>query len=160
MALWGKRAAELRAAIAPFAESPILVDGDAAELLEVVRAGNANADVKQADFDSLVAAGERARIVVLLVDGHGRRSAFTKASRMLREMDAAVASDAIRVVVVQSDRSRKFPDRLQRVLAAEILHQVMLALPTVSVRPKWRSFRQALGAATLDAAGLRILRFG
>jgi len=160
MALWGKRAAALRAAAATHTETPILVDGDATELLAVLRSGEASAEIRETDHASLVESGERARIVILAVDGHGRRSAFTKASKMLREMDDVIASDAIRVVVVQSDRSRAVPQRLQRVLASEILYQVMLALPGVAKRPKWRSFRQTLGSATLDAAGLRILRFG
>ena len=135
----------------------MLLDGDAAELLTLLRAGALAAELRIVDAASLT---EPARIVILVVEGDGRRSAFTKASRMLRELDAAITSDAVRLVVIQSDRSRIAPPRLQRLLSEELLFQVTLALPDYEQKPTSRSFRQALGLATLDAAGLRVLRFG
>jgi len=135
----------------------VLLDGDAAELLTLLRAGALAAELRIVDAASLT---EPARIVILVVEGDGRRSAFTKASRMLRELDAAITSDAVRLVVIQSDRSRIAPPRLQRLLSEELLFQVTLALPDYEQKPTSRSFRQALGLATLDAAGLRVLRFG
>ena len=145
------------AAASRLVETPVLLDGDATELLAILREGALASNLRIVDAASQT---EPARIAILVVTGDGRRSAFTKASRKLRELDAAITSDAVRLVVIQSDRSRVAPPKLQRLLSEELLFQVTLALPGYQPRRTSRSFRQALGLATLDAAGLRVLRFG
>ena len=156
-----RRLARLRAAGARLAERPILIDGDATELLDILRSNTRDSSIVITDAAALAATGATpAGIVVLAIVSDGRKSSFMKASRMLRERDAVLADDAIRIVVVQSDRSRVAPAKIQRQLAAEIVYQVTLAVPELAPDRRWRSFRQRAGLATLEAAGLRILRFG
>lgn len=151
-----KQTQRLRALAAELLRSPILIDGDARELLEVLREAAAASDIAVTDHAS---AAEPAQIAILALERDGRRSSFTKASRMLREVDDAIAPSGVRIVVVQSDRSRTIPDKLQDLLASEILYQVALAEPDLRPRRGWRSFRERAGHAALDAAGLRVLRF-
>ncbi len=139
---------------------PVLIDGDAGELVAQLTQNAAASGVRVTTFANWVEEkAEQARVVVLAVEGHGRRSSFTRAAEMLRNLEPGIASDAVRIVIVQSGRSRATPPRLQRRLADEILFQVALAFPTLQ-QPTWRSFKLRLGLTALDAAGLRILRFG
>lgn len=148
-----RRSERLRAIAAYGREAPILLDGDAEPLLEILRAGAQTWGIAVADAEPT----EPARIVVLAVNGDGRRSAFLKAAGMLREREQKVTADAIRIVVIQSGRSRLAPQRLQRLLATEILFQATTALlPAEKGR---RSLREQIGLTTLEAAGLRIVRF-
>ncbi|MHC5795353.1 hypothetical protein ACVXZ4_04270 [Lacisediminihabitans sp. FW035] len=154
------RAEALRAAADQLSASPILIDGDADELLAIIRSGCEQSDITVTDRTTLIASGRKAAIVILGVDGHGRRSSFSRAFVLLREIDVVLTPDAVRVVVIQSGRSRMAPLRLRRVLASEVLFQVAMAVPDLVPRRKRRSIRQELGLAALDASGLRVLRFG
>ncbi|MFD1713136.1 hypothetical protein ACFSBZ_01515 [Amnibacterium flavum] len=151
-----KQAARLRAVVSRLLKTPILIEGDARELLDVLRQGARESNIP---LTTLETAEAPAQVVILALERDGRRSSFTKASRMLRAVDHVVAPDAVRLVVMQSERSRIAPDKLQNLLAAELLYQVALALPGLLPRRGWRSFRERAGHAALDAAGLRVLRF-
>lgn len=160
MRLWSKRAARIEAETAHLLSRPILLDGDAETLIETLGASARDTFLTVLSYQEWLDLGaEPSRVVVLVMEGHGRRSSFAQAIELLRAMDSAIASDAIRIVIVQSGRSKVVPPRVQRLIAAEILHQVALASPRIGP-PQSRSFRRRVGLATLDAAGLRILRFG
>jgi len=154
------RAEALRAAAERVSASPILIDGDAEELLAIIRSGSEESDITVTDRATLIASGQKAEIIILAVDGDGRRSSLARAFALLRDIDEVLTPDAVRVVVIQSGRSRMAPLRLRRVLASEVLFQVAMAVPTLVPRRKRRSIRQELGLAALDASGLRVLRFG
>lgn len=160
MRLWSKRAARIEAETAHLLSRAILLDGDAEKLVESLGSSARDTGLTVLNYQEWLDLGaEPCRVVVLGIEGHGRRSSFAQAVELLRAMDVAVASDAIRIVIVQSGRSKVVPPRVQRLIAAEILHQVALASPRIGP-PQSRSFRRRVGLATLDAAGLRILRFG
>lgn len=157
---WRKRAEHLRATAAPLLMGPILLDGDADELLELLRAGAEASDIAVTAGSRSANQANPASVVILAIESEGRRSSIMKASKMLDDMKQDVAPHAIRIVVVQSGRSRIAPARLQRLLANEILFEVTMAIPALRKRASWRSFRERAGLATLDAAGLQVLRFG
>ena len=160
MRLWSKRGARIEAETAHLLSRAILLDGDAEKLVESLGSSARDTGLTVLNYQEWLDLGaEPCRVVVLGIEGHGRRSSFAQAVELLRAMDVAVASDAIRIVIVQSGRSKVVPPRVQRLIAAEILHQVALASPRIGP-PQSRSFRRRVGLATLDAAGLRILRFG
>jgi hypothetical protein len=152
-----KRAEQTRALVAHVLTAPILIEGDAEELLCVLRAGARTAKIAVTDHAS---AAQPALVVLLAVEKDARRSSLVKAATMLRALDDHVAPEAVRIVVVQSARSRLAPPKLQRLVASEVLFQVALALSGIVPDLRERTLRQRLGLATLDAAGLRILRFG
>lgn len=153
-----KRLAELRLRAERLSSRPVLLDGDADELLAVLRAGAVKSGIDIADRSTMESAdGDRAFVVILAVAGDGRQSSFLRATRMLREMEPVIDEGAIRIVVVQSGRSRASPGRVQQLLGTEILFQVLAAVP--GTHSKTRSLRQHLGRASLDASGLRVLRF-
>ncbi|ASD23485.1 hypothetical protein B7495_16330 [Cryobacterium sp. LW097] len=152
-----KRAEQLRAIAAHVLTAPILLEGDADELLTVLRAGARAAGIPVTDH---ALAARPARVVVLAIDRDARRSSLVKAATLLRELENHIAPDAVRIVVVQSARSRLAPPKLQRLVASEILFHVALALSNVVPGQKERTLRQRFGLTTLDAAGFRILRFG
>jgi hypothetical protein len=157
---WLKKRPNRWARVADFVlANPVLVQGDAQELLAVLRV---EAETSGMSTTSQESPAEPARVVILAIEGDadGRRSSFMKAARMLRELGKAVREDAVRIVVVQSERARIAPPRLQKLLSSEILFQVAAALPGQLPRRGWRSFRESLSLTALDAAGLRILRFG
>jgi hypothetical protein len=152
-----KRAEHLRAVAAHVLTAPVLIDGDAQELLTVLRAGAREANIPVTDHAS---AEQPARVVVLAVRRDARRSSLVKAAGLLRKMDDRMAPDAVRIVVVQSARSKLAPPKLQRLVASEILFHVADALPDLAPGLRERTLGQRLGLASLDAAGFRILRFG
>jgi hypothetical protein len=152
-----RHAEQLRAIASHVLKAPILLEGDAQELLTVLRAGARAANIPETDHAS---AEEPARVVVLAVRRDARRSSLVKAASMLRKMDEHVDPDAVRIVVVQSARSKLAPPKLQRLVASEILFHVALALPHVVPGGRERTLGERLGLATLDAAGFRVLRFG
>lgn len=152
-----RRAQQLRA-IAPHVQAaPILLEGDAEVLLAALRAGAGTFGIPETDHASR---DVPARVVVLAIYRDARRSSLVKATTLLRNLEGAVAPDAVRIVVVQSVRSRHLPPRLRRLIASEILFQVVIALPGVAAAQKTRTLRQRWGLTTLDAAGFRVLRFG
>lgn len=153
--MWLRRSFDAEAA--RLVESPILLGGDADDLLTTLRddARSSGIPVTSAEEST-----EPARVVILAVDGDGRRSAFTKAARMLRDLEGALTSDAVRLVVIRSGRARLAPDRMLRILAPELYFQITMTLPGQHPERRSRSFRQSLGLAALEAAGLRVLRFG
>jgi hypothetical protein len=152
-----RRAEQLRAIMEHVLTAPILLEGDASELLTVLRTGAAASGIPETDHAS---SAQPARVVIVAVRRDSRRSSLVKAAKMLRDLDDHVTRDAVRIVVVQSARSTLAPPRLQRLVASEVLFQVALALPHLAPGEKTRTLRQRLGLATLDAAGLRVLRFG
>lgn len=152
-----KRAEQLRAIAAHLLTAPALLDGDAAELLTVMRDGARSAGIPITDGAS---ATQPARVVVLAIQRDARRSSLVKATRLLRDLETQVAPDAVRIVVVQSARSKLAPPKLQRLVASEVMFHVALALANVVPGHRERTLRQRLGLTTLDAAGFRILRFG
>jgi hypothetical protein len=152
-----KRAEQLRAIAAHLLTAPALLDGDAKELLSVLRTGAESANIP---FTYGAAATQPARVVVVAIVRDARRSSLVKATRLLRHLEQHIASDAVRIVVVQSARSKLAPPKLQRLVASEVIFHVALALSDVVPGHRERTFRQRLGLATLDAAGFRILRFG
>lgn len=152
-----KRAEQLRAIAEHVLAAPILLDGDADELLEVLRAGAASAGIPVTDRASST---DPACVAVVAITKDARRSSLVKAASLLRQLDDHVAPTAVRIVVVQSARSKLAPPKLQRLVASEVLFHVALALSNVVPGQRERTFRQRLGLATLDAAGFRILRFG
>ncbi|MCU1444565.1 hypothetical protein [Cryobacterium sp.] len=152
-----RRAEQIRLIAEHVLTTPILLEGDAAELLCVLREGAHTANLRLTDHAS---AAEPAHIVVLAVERDARRSSLVKAATMLRELDEQVAPDAVRIVVVQSARSKLAPPKLQRLVASEVLFQAALALSSIVPDLRERTLRQRLGLTTLDAAGFRILRFG
>lgn len=160
MRFWNTRAARIEAETAHLLSRPILLDGDSTDLVSALSSSARDTGLTVLSYDEWLELGaEPARVAVLVIEGHGRRSSFAQAVELLRAMDAALSSDAIRIVIVQSGRAKVVPPRVQRLIAAEILHQVALASPRMGP-PQSRSFRRRVGLATLDAAGLRILRFG
>jgi hypothetical protein len=155
------RARKLRDAAARVLTSPILLDGDADGLLGLLRYGTHHSGLPAADYASLRRSrSEPAAIAVLVVDGDGRRSALARASQMLRAMEPAIERDAVRILVVQSGRSRVGPARLRDAVGAEILFQITLAVDASPPRPHSRSFRQHLGLLVLNVAGIRVIRLG
>jgi hypothetical protein len=152
-----KRAEQTRAIVAHVLTAPILIEGDAEELLAVLREGAHAAKIPVTDH---AAADQPALVVLLAVKRDARRSSLVKAATLLRALETSVAPDAVRIVVVQSARSKLASPKLQRLVATEVLFQVALALSSIVPDLKDRTLRQRLGLATLDAAGLRILRFG
>lgn len=152
-----RRAEQLRAIAAHVLTAPILLEGDADELLTVMRTGARAAGIPETDRAS---ATQPARVVVVAIQRDARRSSLVKAAALLRELNDLVAPDAVRIVVVQSRRSKLAPPKLQRLVASEVLFHVALALANVVPGQKERTLRQRFGLTTLDAAGFRILRFG
>ena len=152
-----RRAEQLRAIAAHVLTAPILLEGDADELLTVMRTGARAAGIPETDRAS---ATQPARVVVVAIQRDARRSSLVKAAALLRELNDLVAPDAVRIVVVQSRRSKLAPPKLQRLVATEVLFHVALALANVVPGQKERTLRQRFGLTTLDAAGFRILRFG
>ncbi|TFD94580.1 hypothetical protein E3T61_01720 [Cryobacterium lactosi] len=152
-----RRAERLRALAAHVLTAPVLLEGDAEQLLTVMRTGARSAGIPETDHASST---QPARVVVLAIQRDARRSSLVKAASMLRELDDHIAPDAVRIVVVQSRRTKLAPPKLQRLVAAEVLFHVALALSNVIPGQKERTLRQRVGLATLDAAGFRILRFG
>jgi hypothetical protein len=152
-----KRAEQARAIVAHVLTAPILIEGDAEELLCVLRDGARSASIPVTDHAS---ADQPALVVVLAIERDARRSSLVKAASMMRELENRVAPDAVRIVVVQSARTKLAPPKLQRLVASEVLFQVAMALSCLVPDLKERTLRQRLGLATLDAAGFRILRFG
>ncbi|MEC5185013.1 hypothetical protein RCH12_002489 [Cryobacterium sp. MP_3.1] len=152
-----RRAEQLRAIAAHVLTAPILLEGDADELLTVLRDGARAAGIPVTDH---ALSARPARVVVLAIDRDARRSSLVKAATLLRELEDHIAPDAVRIVVVQSARSRLAPPKLQRLVASEILFHVALALSNVVPGQRERTLRQRFGLTTLDAAGFRILRFG
>ena len=152
-----RRTEQLRA-IAPHVQSAaILLEGDAEALVSALRAGAGSFGIPATAHAST---DKPARVVVLAIHRDSRRSSLVKATTMLRNLDDQVAPDAVRIVVVQSVRSRLVPPRLRRRIASEILFQVAIALPGVVAAQKTRTLRQRWALTTLDAAGFRVLRFG
>ena len=153
----GRRRADRQREIADrLIANPIVIDGDAHDLLANMRDSVRRSGVR---MDDLETATEPAQIVVLAIESEGR-SSLLKADRMLRAAAGAVAPDAVRIVVIQSGRSRIGPARLQRVLASEILFQITIAADSVRASARNRSMRQRIGLTTLDAVGLTVLRLG
>jgi len=152
-----RRAEQLRAIAVHVLTAPILLEGDADELLTVMRTGARAAGIPETDRAS---ATQPARVVVVAIQRDARRSSLVKAAALLRELNDLVAPDAVRIVVVQSRRSKLAPPKLQRLVATEVLFHVALALANVVPGQKERTLRQRFGLTTLDAAGFRILRFG
>jgi hypothetical protein len=152
-----RRAEQLRAIAAHVLTAPILLEGDADELLSVMRTGARAAGIPETDRAN---ATQPARVVVLAIQRDARRSSLVKATTLLRDLDEFIAPEAVRIVVVQSARTKLAPPKLQRLVASEALFQVALALANVVPGQRERTFRQRLGLTTLDAAGFRILRFG
>lgn len=152
-----KRAEQFRAIALHVQDSPILLKGDADALLSVLRSGASQSGIPVTEH---TAPGQPARVVVLAVERDARRSSLVKAATMLRELDDRIVPDAVRIVVVQSARSKLAPPKLQRLLAEEVLFQVALALSHIVPGVKERTLRQRFGLTSLDAAGFRILRFG
>lgn len=157
---WRRRADRLRAAVASL-PGRILLEGDADHLLDVLRERARALGVEVTSRDSeTVSPDNPASIVVLAIESDGRRSSIMKASTMLDAMRKDVAARAIRIVVVQSGRSRIAPERIQRLLVNEILYEVTKAIPALRERALWRSFRERARLTVLDAAGLQVIRFG
>lgn len=152
-----RRAEQLRATALHVQGAPILLEGDAEVLLAALRAGAGTFGIPETDHAST---DQPARVVVLAIHRDSRRSSLVKATKLLRRLDDEVAPDAVRIVVVQSVRSRLVPPRLLRLIASEILFQVAIALPGVQAAQMTRTLRQRWGLTTLDAAGFRVLRFG
>ncbi|TFC53677.1 MULTISPECIES: hypothetical protein [unclassified Cryobacterium] len=152
-----RRAEQLRAIAAHVLTAPILLEGDADELLTVMRTGARAAGIPETDRAS---ATQPARVVVVAIQRDARRSSLVKAASLLRELNDHIAPDAVRIIVVQSRRSKLAPPKLQRLVASEVLFHVALALANVVPGQKERTLRQRFGLTTLDAAGFRILRFG
>lgn len=152
-----RRAEQLRAITPHVQAAPILLEGDAEALVAALRAGAGTFGIPEADQASQ---DKPARVVVLAIHRDSRRSSLVKAATMLRKLDDQVAPDAVRIVVVQSVRSRLVPPRLRRLIASEILFQVAVALPGVVAAEKTRTLRQRWALTSLDAAGFRVLRFG
>ena len=136
--------------------SPVLFAGDAVDLLELLKAGARRSGATVVDGTTT----DPARIVIVAIIGEGRRSSIAKAFAAIQRLGRLVAADAILIAVVQSGRARFAPPRIQRFLSSEILFQIALAVPHLVRRPRWSSFRRGSGLTALDAAGLRILRFG
>ena len=161
MNVFFRRAERRRRAALEALARPVLIDGDATELVALLAHDARASGIAVIAPDSPAAERQQpARVIVLAVEGRGRRSSFTRAAEMLRAKEPSLTPDAVRIVVVQSGRSRVMPPRLKRRLTDEILYQVSLAFPQLPPQRKWRSFRLRAGLAALDAAGLRILRFG
>ena len=152
-----RRAEQLRAIASHLLTAPILLGGDAEELLSVLRAGASIAGIPVTEHAT---AARPAHVVVVAVKKDARRSSLVRAAQLLRDIEEHLTPDAVRIIVVQSVRSRLAPPRLQRLVASEVLFQVALALPHVVPGEKTRTLRQRFGLATLDAAGFRVLRFG
>lgn len=153
-----KTAERLRESAARLVANPIILDGDAEELVEVLRQGARAAGIAIASDPHEGELGP-AGVVVLAIEGEGRRSSIRKAFEMLTEYGPRIDDEAVRIVIVQSDRSRNAPARLQRILGDEILYQVALALPGQKKLERRRSTRLGWGLVALDAAGLRVVRF-
>jgi hypothetical protein len=155
-----KRAARVEAETAHLLSRPILLDGDAELLVTTLSESARDSGLTVMTYQQWQErSAEPSRIAVLAIEGHGRRSSFTGAVQLLHALDSAIAGDAIRIVIVQSNRSKVVPPRVQRLIAAEILHQVALASPRIGP-PQSRSFLRRVGLGILDTAGFRILRFG
>ncbi|WP_104164045.1 hypothetical protein [Cryobacterium sp. N22] len=152
-----RRAEQLRAIATHVLTAPILLEGDADELLTVMRTGARAAGIPETDRAS---ATQPARVVVVAIQRDARRSSLVKAASLLRDLNDHIAPDAVRIIVVQSRRSKLAPPKLQRLVASEVLFHVALALSNVVPGQKERTLRQRFGLTTLDAAGFRILRFG
>lgn len=141
-------------------ESPLLLTGDATELLDTLREGARESGILLAGPAGTGDLSRPASVVVLAILSDGRRSSIAKAYSLLRDAEPRIAADAVQIVVIQSGRAKLAPDRLQRLLAAEILYQVATAMPHLVRARRRRSFREWSGLITLDAAGLQIVRFG
>lgn len=148
-----RRAERLRAIGSQTLGAPILLDGDATELIRALRDGAQQAGIRYTD--SRATAG-RARLAVLAICSDGQESALVKALRFYQGVRVLLTEDAVRVAVIQRTRSQLVPPRLRRLLTNEVLHQVGAAL----LPGDDRTLAQQVGSTVLDAAGLHALRLG
>jgi hypothetical protein len=137
--------------------APMLIDGDAEELVDILRTGAERAGITVVSRASLT---DPAHVAVLAIAKDGHRSSVLAATTALHDLGSALTKDAVRIAIIRSGRLKLAPARVQRLVADEVLFHVSAALTTDPALSSDRSFRQRLGNATLLAAGLRVLRLG
>jgi hypothetical protein len=133
----------------------ILVGGDACDVVHSLQAG---ARTSGLTITEVVAAESPASVVVLAMAADARHSVLSTASRFYRAFGAAVASDAVSIVVVQNGRPRLSASRMQKLLAAEVLFQVAAARTAHDFAIRRRTVRELLGHTALENAGVRVIR--
>jgi hypothetical protein len=157
---------------AEFLAAPALLAGDATDLIEALEAGAVRrgfdvAVVPSHADDPMVATGaisaievkpESARLAVLAIRRRGSVSPLARAFDIAARLEPLLAPESVVIVVTVKGVTELAPDKLERLLSREVLHQVESAVAPSAKRPPWRRFRLRAGLAALDAAGVRVLR--
>lgn len=155
-----RRTQKLRAAAHAIGEAPVLLDGDAGDLLTAMRRDADEADIAWFGRDSADGVPpEGVGVAVIVVAEQPGRSGFVHAAAVLRQLDGLVRDDAVRVVVLQRQRTTTAPEKVLQLLGDEILLQIVRALPGADALTPARSMRQRAVQGGLRAAGLSVLRF-
>ncbi|WIE54165.1 MULTISPECIES: hypothetical protein [unclassified Curtobacterium] len=139
--------------------SPVLLDGDAGEVVAALEAfaHRIELPIIRPDRRDELPDDVRCPVAVLAVRNSGRRSSLRRAIDVLRAVEAHLTPDAVVVAVSTSSAARSAPARLQRQLSAEILYQVRAAVSPAAPR-SGRSFRLRLGLSALGAVGVQVFR--
>ncbi|WP_156364538.1 hypothetical protein [Curtobacterium sp. Leaf261] len=157
---------------AEFLATPALLTGDAPDLIEALEAGatrrGLDVAVLPSDTDGGTAATgaisaiavkpSSANLAVLAIRRRGSTSPLARAFDIAARLDPLLTPEAVVIVVTVKGVTELAPDKLERLLSREILHQVESAIAPSAKRPPWRRFRLRAGLAALDAAGVRVLR--
>jgi hypothetical protein len=141
---------------------PALLAGDAQDLLTALRAGadRRGLDVVLVDdgTTSEPVAPRSARLCVLAIRRKGATSPLARAFELAAKLDHLLDPSSVVIAVTVKGVTELAPDKLERLLSQEILHQVESAITPATRRRPWRRFRLRAGLAALDAAGVRVLR--
>lgn len=134
----------------------VLLFGDAPGLLAAFRHELEQSDVVPVSFEE--ASEHPADVAIFAIRHEAARSDLTKAAQAVRDTLDRLKPGAVRVAVIQRGPSRLLPRKVLRPLAAEILHQVEAGGLRPPGTARWRSRGRTWALATIERAGLRVLR--
>ncbi|MFZ7086551.1 hypothetical protein [Curtobacterium sp. RRHDQ10] len=142
--------------------TPALLAGDATDLIAALRAGADRRGLEVAVVEdgatSIPVGPHTARLGVLAIRRRGSTSPLARAFELAARLDPLLAPSSVVIAVTVKGVTELAPDKLERLLSREILHQVESAITPATRRRPWRQFRLRAGLAALDAAGVRVLR--
>lgn len=141
---------------------PAIIAGDAQDLIAALRAGAGHRGLEVALAEngttSIPVEPRSARLCVLAIRRKGAVSPLARAFELAARLESLLAPGAVVIAVTVKGVTELAPDKLERLLSREILHQVESAITPATRRRPWRRFRLRAGLAALDAAGVRVLR--
>lgn len=140
----------------------VLIDGDADEVIGVLRAGARTRGAVLLDRGpppsgtgaGAGAAGAAASVVIIAVQQRSGASGLAKIEEVLDR----IAENAVVVVIIVQGAARIAPQRLSDLLGREVLYQLRAAVAAPGSGRIWRTARLRTGLVALGGLGIRVFR--